>query len=294
MAQPWKDLDKQDRRTNSSLTREPATSLRGKEWAKGTTRCWGPGRPITGCSDPGEHCRGQWWLPAKASGISRAQGGGTGGAKRTKEDWLCVSGTQALEPGSLLQDLHRRLFSALISLPLIARKVLLEPQLKSCCHLNLHIRTKDFPLEAQSLVLTPRLMLFWESFLNKKLHSDTYCMTLGKTFISLYLKCMEWSALPKVTGLLWSYNYQVGSVVSANIPFVSLYLLLLCLLAICETRVCYLAEECTSRGSPPPGKVKGNWKCNNLEVPLRKINYYKSFINFWKITSVKGYLHCRY
>lgn len=69
-------------------------------------------------------------------------------------------------------------------MPLIARKVFLEPQLKSCFHLNIHIRTKDFPLEAQSSFLIPILMLFLETSLNKKLHSDTYCVTLGKTFIS--------------------------------------------------------------------------------------------------------------
>ena len=39
MAQAWKDLDKQDRRTNSRLTGESAISLRGREWAKDTTRC---------------------------------------------------------------------------------------------------------------------------------------------------------------------------------------------------------------------------------------------------------------
>lgn len=64
----------------------------------------------------GEHCRGQWWLPTKASANSKAQGGGGGkGAQRTEEDWLCVSGTQSLEQGSLFQDPHRRLFSALFS-----------------------------------------------------------------------------------------------------------------------------------------------------------------------------------
>ena len=42
-------------------------------------------------------------------------GVGRRGAKRTEEGWLCVSGTQSLEQGSLFQDPHRRLFSALFS-----------------------------------------------------------------------------------------------------------------------------------------------------------------------------------
>ena len=102
-----------------------------------------------------------------------------------------MSGTQSLEPGALLETLTEDapLFCVLIFYTLHSLEGLPKASLKIMLQLE-RIRTKDFPLQAQTEVLIPGLMLFLKSLCilkYTKLHfspvSDIHSETLGENFL---------------------------------------------------------------------------------------------------------------
>lgn len=116
MAQAWKDLDKQDRRTqleaNWRTSYKPERKRMGQRHNKMLRS-----RQANG----GERCRGQWWLPTKASANSRAQGGGwgEGGLKNKGGLALCVRDTILRTRLSISRPSQKIIFCSNISYPLL-------------------------------------------------------------------------------------------------------------------------------------------------------------------------------
>ena len=82
MDQAGKGQDREDRRSNSGIAREPATGLRGG----GPRRV--QGARLEGASGR-QHSRGQQWLPTGASVIRRAQDGGAAKRVGRSTDFMC-------------------------------------------------------------------------------------------------------------------------------------------------------------------------------------------------------------